>query len=258
MNELAVTHKKGISSSTLKLIAVTAMLIDHIGAVVLEPIIMQSSQTIDLSTGNVPPLFIVDIFLRLVIGRLAFPVFCFMLVEGFSRTSNIYKYAARLLVFAFLSEIPFDLAVNGRWTDNSYQNVFFTLFIGLLVMVLSEKADCAGLNPWLAWFLKLVFLLVGMTGARLLHTDYGAYGVFCIAVLYFFRGNKTGQLLAGSAAFILGDILFNHGLTELLAPLGFLAVAKYNGERGLRMKYVFYLFYPVHLLALYGLRLLLL
>lgn len=257
MSEFTAASKKGISSSTLKLIAITAMLIDHIGAVVLEPVVMQSG-TINLASGNIPGLFIVDMFLRLVIGRIAFPIFCFMLVEGFQRTSNVYKYAIRLLGFAVLSEIPFDLAVNGSWMDNSYQNVFFTLFFGLLVMILAEKADSMGRNKWFAGGLKLVCLLAGMAGAWLLHTDYGAYGVFCIAVLYFFQGSKKKQLLAGSAAFIGGDLLFNGGLTELLSPLGFLAVAQYNGERGLRMKYVFYLFYPVHLLVLYGVRLLIL
>ena len=106
MRKVGIHSKTGISNSTLKLIAITTMLIDHIGAVILEPIIIQSYRNGGMTGGN---LLQINNFMRLFIGRMAFPIFCFLLVEGFTRTRNVWKYAGRLLVFAVVSEVPFDL-----------------------------------------------------------------------------------------------------------------------------------------------------
>lgn len=255
MREVGIHSKTGISNSTLKLIAITAMLIDHIGAVILEPIIIQSYRDGGMMSGN---LLQINNFMRLFIGRVAFPIFCFLLVEGFTRTRNVWKYAARLLIFAVISEVPFDLALRQRVFDAGYQNVFFTLFIGLFVIILADLAAKIFGRTAPAVLLGLPAVALGMYLAKLLRTDYAAYGVLCITVLYFFRTSRRGQILAGTVAFIVGDIIINGGTSELLAPLGFIAVACYNGERGLRMKYLFYVFYPLHLLILSGIRIFLL
>lgn len=248
--------KKGISSSTLKLIAVVTMLIDHIGAVILEPLMMQGGY-VGL-VGYDPVLYEVNLFLRLVIGRMAFPIFCFLLVEGFQRTSNVYRYGLRLFLFALVSEVAFDLALNGVWLELGYQNVMFTLLLGLLVMVLCSMLENWKWNRFVTIAAEAVILLGGMALAEILRTDYGGYGVLCIAALYFFRRDRRLQLLAGIVAFVAGDILLNGGTSELLAPLGFIAVACYDGRRGYRLKYLFYVFYPAHLLVLYGVRMVLL
>ena len=255
MSEVGNHSKTGISNSTLKLIAMIAMVVDHIGAVILEPIIIQSYRHGGVIGGD---LLQVNNLMRLFIGRMAFPIFCFLLVEGFTRTRNVWKYAGRLLIFAVISEIPFDLALRHKVFDTDYQNVFFTLFFGFLVMVLADFAAKMSRGTILAALLSLPALALGMYLAKLLRTDYAAYGVLCIFVLYFFRKNRKLQILAGTIAFLVGDIIINGSTSELLAPLGFIAVACYNGERGLRMKYVFYVFYPLHLLLLTGIRMFLL
>ncbi len=244
--------KKGISSSALKLIAVAAMLIDHIGAVILEPLMMQSRY--EGLMGYDPVLYEVNQFLRLVIGRMAFPIFCFLLVEGFQRTSNVYRYGRRLLVFALVSEVAFDLALNGVLLESGYQNVMFTLMIGLLVMLVCSRLENRKWNRLVTIGAEAVVLFLGMTLAESLRTDYGGYGILCIAVLYFFRSERRIQLLAGTVAFVAGEILLRGSTSEFLAPLGFIAVACYDGRRGYRCKYLFYVFYPAHLLVLYWIR----
>lgn len=127
--QLQLQGKKGISGSAVKIIAVVCMLIDHIAAVILLRILLADGY-VDLREEGL--LYFVYQVMR-SIGRLSFPIFCFMLVEGFQWTGNVRKYALRLAVFAAVSEIPFDLASCGRITWK-YQNVFLTLFLGLFVL----------------------------------------------------------------------------------------------------------------------------
>lgn len=244
--------KPGISGSTLKLIALVTMLIDHIGAVVLVRMILDN-MAVDGTSGLIPRDTLYQIYTVFrSIGRLAFPIFCFLLVEGFQRTGNRGRYALRLGIFALISEIPFDLALSSKVLEFSYQNVFFTLLIGLLTMMVAdavhqlpekigneENRNRMGI---LRYPIELVVLVAGMCVADFLHTDYDYRGVLCIMVLYFFRFHKIAQCVAGFCAF----------LWERIAPFSFVLVGFYNGKRGIPLKYVFYWFYPLHLLILYG------
>lgn len=125
-----------LSGSTLKWIALLTMLIDHMGAVLLECGVVQAYNL------NLPTAFSYETSLfffqadRIIrqIGRISFPIFCFLLVEGFHYTSNRKKYALRLFLFALLSEIPFDLALQGTVLEFGYQNVMFTLLFGFLTL----------------------------------------------------------------------------------------------------------------------------
>lgn len=244
-------EKKRISGSTLKIIAIVTMLIDHVGAVVLLRMILDNAAKSGM-VGMVPADGLYQLYnVFRGIGRLAFPIFCFLLVEGFQRTGNRAKYALRMGIFALISEIPFDLALSSKVLEFNYQNVYFTLLIGLLTMIAVDAVDRAAVksgdgNPGsilsvLRYFMELVVMFLGAYVAECLHTDYGAKGVLCILVLYFFRLNRLMQCIAGACAF----------LWEQVAPLAFLLVGFYDGRRGLKLKYVFYLFYPVHLLVLY-------
>lgn len=245
-------QKLGISGSTLKIIAIVTMLIDHIGAVVLARMILtygtQSSITVVISRDT---LYQIYTGCR-NIGRLAFPIFCFLLVEGFQRTGNRIRYAIRLGVFAILSEIPFDLAFSSKVLEFSYQNVFFTLLLGLLTMMAADALPglwekvatkiSTGARGLLTYLTTLAVMALGMLVATCLHTDYDYKGILCIMVLYFFRQSRKSQCIAGFCAF----------LWENYASLAFLIVGFYNGKRGMRLKLAFYLFYPLHLLLLYG------
>lgn len=253
-------------------------------------------------------------FMRLI-GRLAFPIFCFLLIEGFIHTRNRWKYAVRLAIFALISEIPFDLAFYGSFYTK-HQNVFLTLLIGLLVMqgfwLIKEKARNKKWLPIMAVagaiaagfvitytsiniirfiyttirgeergnlldifiiisliivvimllvyfimikknslevsnvrFANLFVLIAGMVIAQVLRTDYSGFGVLTIAVMYGFRKSHFKSMLAGCITLTVMTIF------EAVAFFDLILIGAYNGKRGLSFKYVFYLFYPVHLLVLY-------
>lgn len=245
----AKKERHGISGSTLKIIAIVTMLIDHIGAAVLgRQLVMQGINELNTADAAAVARWISDnavlygsYTIMRMIGRVAFPIFCFLLIQGFLHTHDVKKYALRLFVFALVSELPFDLAFKGK-IDFSYQNVFFTLLIGLLTMMafrwVEERTEW---QKWLRVVLDIVALACGIVVAELLKTDYSGIGVVCIMALYIFRKSKVQQIVAGCVAFCW----------EITAPIAFLPIAFYNGKRGLNIKYFFYAFYPAHLLILY-------
>lgn len=228
--------KKGLSGSTLKWIALLSMLIDHFAAVFYvgswqagHPLLTYSSY----------------IFLRCV-GRLAFPIYCFLLAEGFHHTRSVGKYLFRLFLFGLVSEIPFDLAFRRSLIDWSYQNVYFTLFLGLLAVTVWERVTRG--DPANCGALRIILGLAGFAAAALLahfaHTDYREWGVLTIAAMVLFRKSEwqrdlfSGCMLLAASAF------------EAAGLLDFALLHFYNGQRGRQTKYLFYVFYPVHLLIL--------
>lgn len=241
-----------LTSSSLKLIAIITMFIDHFGAVVVGQALLRLPAVV----GNSELYHNIHVFYRTLrfIGRLAFPIFCFMLVEGFIHTRSREKYLLRLGLFALISEIPFDLAIYKNWYYPDKQNVFFTLFLGMLVMYLVNRI-CTSENlsfsryPVLAGWLQALIMIAGIYLGYLLKTDYGEKGVFVICVLYLLRFQRPIQCLAGAAA-----MSFETG-----GPLGMIPVLLYNGKKGrIKLKYFFYWFYPVHLLLLAAARVLIL
>lgn len=207
-----------LNSFQLKWIAIITMLLDHIGAI--------------LGGDNAG-------ILR-AIGRLAFPIFCFLLVEGFFHTRDVRRYILRLAVFAVVSEIPFELAFY-REIMLPVQNVFFTLLIGMVLMYVLERNKNV--------VLQVVEIFIAMWGAHMLRSDYGYMGILLIVIFYYcYKHRAIGATLAAGWNFLFGiGSLQNCG--ALASPL----LALYNGERGPKMKYFFYVFYPAHLLILYAL-----
>lgn len=257
MESVTEVNKKGLSGSTLKLIAIVSMVIDHIGAAILGRLlavrgfadVMVSSDLAVIQSWMTENQVLYQSYMVLrSIGRLAFPIYCFLLIEGFHRTHNVKKYALRLGIFALFSEIPFDLAFKAKFVEFHYQNVFFTLFLGVLAMIaLKAVWDRKWLekpfgNKAVKLLATALVLAVFCVAAELLRTDYGYRGILCIAAMYGASyGLKSTQLTVGSIVF----------LWEFPASLAFIPIGFYNGERGLKLKYLFYLVYPLHLLLLY-------
>lgn len=179
-----------------------------------------------------------QIWLR-CLGRIAFPIFCFLIVEGFFHTHDVRRYMGRLGVFALISEIPYDLAFRGVPLEYAHQNVFFTLLIGIGMMVLLERNR--------EWPVKAVILLLAMWLAVLIRSDYNFRGVLLIFVFYIFHESRWLAMTAGG----FWNFLYQ-GVIQKYGVLSVLPLALYNGERGRKMKYFFYIFYPAHLLLLYG------
>ncbi|MCD7981004.1 MAG: conjugal transfer protein TraX [Clostridiales bacterium] len=228
-----------INGFELKMIAVVTMLIDHIGCV----------------------LFPGQMVFR-YIGRIAFPIFVFLIVEGFYHTRSVRKYEIRLLIFALISEIPFDLAFNDSVLEFQSQNVFFTLFLGLLMMDLITRAGrCMGMEKG-HWF-GILILVIFVVAASLLKTDYSAGGILLFYCFYIFRDRLIPKYIG---LFAISLLVF--GPVECWSLLAVIPLLLYNGERGFRaegglyggrakgaaavlIKMLFYIFYPVHLLILH-------
>lgn len=244
--------RKGLSGSTLKMIAVITMFIDHVGAGILGRYIINagvaqafySPQWAEQNAELVEPYaaLMTAYWVMRMIGRIAFPIYCFLLIEGFEHTSNVKRYVSRLAMFCLISEIPFDLVFNGTVLEFGYQNVFFTLLVGVLVMWACRIVEeHSWWNPLTKIVLEIGATALGMALAEFLRTDYAAIGVVCIMALYVFRKKKSSQLLAGCVSFAW----------EFTAPLAFIPIAFYNGKRGWNIKYFFYAFYPLHLLLIW-------
>lgn len=250
----------GISGFVLKMIAVITMLIDHTAATILERALW-GELTIGCITEKNMQMWTGVYYLMRIIGRMAFPIYCFLLVEGFTYTRNRGKYALRLFLFALISEVPFDLAFQKKWWDTSYNNVFFTLLLGLLaIMALDwvrrkwKKVDeSASKRYWffsnLAKSIVLATITLGTMAIAdlVLHTDYGASGVAAIIVMYLLYKNR--MLAFGIMVLVL--TLLSSSL-EIFALFMLIPLHFYNGTRGKQVKYAFYAFYPVHLLVLVG------
>lgn len=261
-----------MSTFTIKLIAIIAMLIDHAGAIFISP-----------STN--PELYTV----ARVIGRLAFPIFVFLVVEGFFHTRDVKKYLKRLGIFALISEIPFDIAfyhlrfqsnliedirnvfqnyreyklweLVDRFNEN--QNVFFTLFIGLLLIYLMSLVERKFQNQMIISNLVDAALTIGALGlAYFLKTDYDIAGVLIFVSFYLFRGSKA--MLSFCILIISATILCNTEsiqsflmtgnfiyIISMFTPFAMVPIAFYNGKKGKSVKYLFYIFYPAHLIILF-------
>ncbi len=324
-----------VNGKTLKIIAIISMFIDHIGAAFLEPylyflefngpdvarvVISDRHQGLWMSfMGNAEFLWHIDMVLRLI-GRISFPIFCFLLVEGFYHTRDVARYLIRLLVFSLVSEIPFDYAFFGKITFE-YQNVFMTLFIGISFMYYAERllnkahffekiavlafipaalmgalasfhcdtiaflidsfmgdvdftdiriralmAFIGTVSALIIYFVVThgwdrqkrarafaveVVLLIAMTAAFFVRSDYDLIGVLSIAVIWLSRRlgktNRESTMLGCIALFVMN-------YAECTAFLSAVPIVRYNGEKGKYFKYFFYLFYPGHLLFLFWMR----
>ena len=230
---MAAKNKFGfLSSNALKLIAMAAMVIDHGSVIFIGP------------ESNI----------WRHIGRIAFPIFAFMIAEGAVHTKNKFLYASRLLAFAVISEVPFDMAFNGQYLEFKDQNVYFTLFLGLISVYCLDFFRKKKVGA-----LGVITTFVCALGAHFLLSDYGFMGVVVITLMYMFSTVKTdarylGFALAGFVTSIV--YVFPAGIgfisSQVYAALCVVPLALYNGKRGRRMnKYFFYAFYPVHILVLY-------
>ena len=223
-------EKKGISQEGLKLIACVTMLLDHIGAA-----------------------FVSGYGLRIV-GRIAFPIYCFLLAEGVAHTRSPLRYGLRLGIGAVLSEFPFDLLFFGGVTL-AYQNVMITLLLGFAMAQWMQHSR-----------LRILPALLSGAAAELLATDYGFIGVMMIWVFVFTREMhwKTPVQIAalGLLCWFSGSLKIPIGSVripiEVFALLAMIPIAFYSGRKRTRSKALqwgFYLFYPVHLTVLLLIRL---
>ena len=220
-----------LSGSMLKVLAVVLMLIDHATFLM--------TQDVHLFTVLGHAVTVCKL-IRLV-TRMGFPLFAFLIAEGFVHTRSRVRYGVSLLVLALLSEIPWDLYFQGTVLEFGKQNVFFTLLWGYLGICAYEGLRS---KP----FLRVASVVVLLATALVLRSDYGITGVCFILLMYALRDHELLRDAIGTGVLA----------TKWKAGLAFVPLAFYNGKRsfikGPVLKYLFYLIYPLHLLALYCIR----
>jgi len=200
------------------------------------------------------------------IGRISFPIFAFLIVEGYFHTGNLKKYVCRILLFAILSEIPFNLAMGSRWFYPIHQNVLWSLLIALGLIHWNEKARAAG-KIWMRILIVCVTVLLGYIVGLVTMVDFYHAGIMTVLVFYFFRQRKWWSY-AGQAICLwyintemLGGFSYElqlFGQTYFLvrqsfALLALIPIWLYRGKQGYHSKtlqMVYYMFYPLHLLIL--------
>ena len=224
--------KKIISGSTLKILAMIFMVIDHFGQVVLKngiilhaPYSMFTDEQFDMlmSTVNICH----------ILGRIAFPVFCFLLVEG---------------IFALISEPVYDLACAGTLFSLGQQNVLFTLLLGLIILTIIKRSHKNVIISFAA-------IVVGAYISYICNLDGWYYGIALISVFYLFYDMPALKYTASILVMYICGLNFTiSGFIDpyfLTAATSLLFISMYNGERGMKMKYFFYIFYPGHLFIFY-------
>jgi hypothetical protein len=199
------------------------------------------------------------------IGRISFPIFAFMIVEGYFHTRNLKKYVGRLLLFAVISEIPFNLAMGSRWFYPVHQNVLWSFLISIGLIWLNERVKAKKILPRI--LVGVSTILLGCLLGIITFVDFYHAGVLTVLAFYFFRRRKwwcyIGQLvlLWYINVEVLGGLSYEivlGGETYFLSQQSFALLALipiwlYRGKQGYHSKwlqYVYYAFYPVHLLIL--------
>ena len=232
-----------LTAAVLHIIAMTLMLMDHLWATLLP-----AREWLTCA------------------GRVAFPIFAFMAVEGYFHTRSFKKYILRMLLFAVLSEIPFDLMYGGTWFYPVHQNVLWTFLLGLLGVWLMEQVRKKG-KTWMYLLVCVLVVPAGLVLGTLCMVDYYGVGVLTVFVFYFLHGRKWWCFLGQLAALYWLNVELRGGLMspvqlfgmefELcqqgLALLALIPIWLYRGRQGYHSKpfqYLCYAFYPVHMLLL--------
>ncbi len=225
-----------LSGAELKLIAIISMLADHVNKALIYPY---------LESNHGFLAFISDVFD--IIGRIAFPLFCFMLVEGYFKTRNRKKYLLNLLLFGVISEVPFDMFTTASFFNMNWNNVMFTLALVLVtVWIIDTLKEKMQKRPKALWYLVSILIVLGMCIVSMsLSLDYEHHAILIGYFFYLFHDMPVFAIPFGYASMF----------KEPWALLGFGLTLTYNGERGKQHKMLYYWFYPVHLLILGLLRL---
>ena len=239
-----------MTSFVLKMIAMITMIIDHSGDI-FNPILGANT------------------FYFNAIGRIAFPLFAFMIVEGYKHTSNLKKYILRLFIAALISEIPFWILVVHYMQAKSFaMNVLFTFIFGLFALYIWDfkfKKDLDDKNKHsisigdiFIWILKIVLIAILVIIATLAGFDYGKTGILLILAIYLLF--EKHKIIFSLALIILSIINYWDSIlqstifgtifvvTSSLIPLLFMLL--YNGQKGKNTKYGLYVIYPLHLIIL--------
>ncbi|MBQ3276528.1 MAG: hypothetical protein IJH47_05670 [Oscillospiraceae bacterium] len=219
-----------LDGTALKIIAMASMILDHVG----------------------DNFFPGQLWMR-ALGRIAMPIFAFCVAEGFIHTRDRGRYLRRMGVFALVSEIPFDLVTAGKVLEFSHQNILVTFFWAILALICYEKILSGGRSAG-----RTALGAVVLAGAALASLPLGMdYNLLAVGMIFLFTLLRNKTLPFRNLAVMAYHALLRNVGIYWFGLLGFLPLFLYNGKRGRGLKWLFYVFYPGHLLAIYLLRTLL-
>ncbi|MCR5205354.1 MAG: conjugal transfer protein TraX [Lachnospiraceae bacterium] len=233
-------NKIELNRTQIKYIAIAAMLLDHLAAFLLPP-------------EKHPTLTVLYVFMRTV-GRMAGPVMFYFLVEGYKHTSSKLKYGIRLLCFGILSQIPYSLARYGTISGHNL-NVMITLFMSFMMLVIADKVQEKVIKG------IVVFTFMILTA----FSDWGVLGPFMVWLFFVYKKDKKKQLMSYvslclaqivvlALVMMSGTVTWNDGIWQIGIIFPIILIYIYNGESGKKNiinKWLFYLFYPLHLIVAY-------
>ncbi len=228
-------EKRGLTGTALKTIAALSMFIDHLGAIVYPSCYVAVG-------GYLWPV------LR-IFGRLAFPIYAFLAAEGVAHTKNIKAYAGRMLALAILSEPIYDYVFRGSFLEVTNQNILFTLLIGIVTLEAAKYFRLRGKDLFVYGVLA-----AGCVAAEFTYCDYGAIGIITMILfsnLFMTEKEHPLKLLFASMFHVIAG-----GYLQGFAALAAIPLWFYNGKRGCNhpvIQWGCYLFYPAHLILLWGL-----
>lgn len=215
---------KLLSGAALKNIALTTMVIDHVNKAFVAP-----------NLPSAAPIYLTIIVqIMYAVGRFAFPIFCFLMVEGFYHTRSRSKYLRNLLVFAVISEIPFNLFISASIFSPDIQNIFFTLAISYLSIWGIDI--CKNKTKYWLWFVP-IFTALGIYVQVQFRGDYGSKGIIIPIIFYLLRQKP----------FVASVVAYFPLFKTPWSLVGSLLTTLYNGERGRQIKWLNYWVYPTHL-----------
>ena len=224
-----------MTAFTLKMIAIISMVLDHVKYAI--------PQTNSILTSY--------------LGRLAFPIFSFLISEGFVHTHNRGKYILRILIFAIISQLPFYFFSHNLSHSKANLNILFTFEFALIGLYLMELIIKKGKYKKLNYLITIIILAMILIIAYLLHPDYSIYGIGLVWLFYLFRNS---MLLKSIGFMILNILQYKKFLItgkcyyiffSFMPLMSLIFILLYNGKQGRKMKYFFYLFYPLHFIILY-------
>lgn len=212
----------------LKYIAFTSMLIYHVNNAIITPLLDGHGFLLHLS----------NIFS--ILGRISFPIFIFLIVEGFFKTKSRKKYIINLLIFGLISEVPFDMFTSRTFFNPNWNNMMFTLALCLINIWLIDFLKDKFKNKFSWYFISIIIVIIFGLLAMFLSLDYDYHAIVLSYLFYIFYDRP----LLGAGLGYLSII------KEVYSFLGFAVTVCYNGQRGRQNKLFNYLFYPVHIFIL--------
>lgn len=240
MNNLPANRPRGLSRQSLRVWSLFFVLVGAVGyGVIQNNLLIKSPDDMALMTIGV---------VMQVILPCAIPLFTFLLVDGYQRTSSRKNYTIRVAGVALLSEIPFNLAMSGKWFDLTSRNPVIGMVVGMVMLYIFDYYSGKTMKTFLIRTLVVIMAILWM---NMLVVNNGVVIVCMISVLWFLRKNRNWQVYGGAIVIVVCAAFqgLDKALYYLLAPIAFMAIHFYNEELGEENKWVNYLAYPVLLLV---------